>query len=195
MTCEVGRNTLEPEQAETTEVRVGGQIKARWSVAVLSIPAAREDLHQYEDMYMFVAVVFTCVVSSPAGHSGEERRCVSLHAARPLLAFRHRGTSSSANAKLYLTWWLNIRPNMAAALQVRAYHGVCWVLGFRQPQETALVNPAVSSPARQSLAGRKRLRRVTRLLLSILPRWVQGAMGYPVSSSIGRTLSPGMLAV
>lgn len=69
------------------------------------------------------------------------------------------------------------------------------MLGFRQPQETALVSHAVSSPARQSLAGRKRLRRVTRLLLSILPRWVQGALGYPVYSSIGRTLSPGMVAV
>ncbi|XP_060889301.1 oogenesis-related [Labrus mixtus] len=70
---------------------------------------------------------------------------------------------------------------------VRACRGLFWVLGFRQPQEKA---PATSSPARQSLAGRKRLHRVTRLLLSILPRWVQGALGYPVSSSIGRSLSP-----
>ncbi|XP_042339849.1 oogenesis-related [Plectropomus leopardus] len=73
---------------------------------------------------------------------------------------------------------------------VRVYRGFWWVLGYRQPQEKAFVSPAVSSPARQSLAGRKRLHRVTRLLLSILPRWVQGAMGYPVSSSIGRCLSP-----
>uniref|UniRef100_UPI0037E80CFF oogenesis-related n=1 Tax=Semicossyphus pulcher TaxID=241346 RepID=UPI0037E80CFF len=73
---------------------------------------------------------------------------------------------------------------------VRAYRGFWWVLGFRQPQEKPLASPAISSPARQSLAGRKRLRRVTRLLLSILPRWVQGALGYPVSSSIGRSLSP-----
>ncbi|XP_051231531.1 oogenesis-related [Dicentrarchus labrax] len=74
---------------------------------------------------------------------------------------------------------------------VRAYRGFWWVLGFRQPQETTLVSPPeVSSPGRQSLAGRKRLRRVTRLLLSILPRWVQGGLGYPVSSSIGRSLSP-----
>ncbi|XP_071343655.1 oogenesis-related isoform X2 [Trachinotus anak] len=73
---------------------------------------------------------------------------------------------------------------------VRAYHGVWWVMGFRQPRETAPVSPAVTSPARQSLAGRKRLHRVTRLLLSILPRWVQSALGYPVSSSIGRSLSP-----
>ncbi|XP_044055643.1 oogenesis-related [Siniperca chuatsi] len=73
---------------------------------------------------------------------------------------------------------------------VRAYRGFWSVLGFRQPQERALVSPAISSPTRQSLAGRKRLHRVTRLLLSILPRWVQGALGYPVSSSIGRSLSP-----
>ncbi|XP_056235002.1 oogenesis-related isoform X1 [Seriola aureovittata] len=73
---------------------------------------------------------------------------------------------------------------------VRAYHGVWWVMGFRQPREMTIVSPAVPSPARQNLAGRKRLRRVTRLLLSILPRWVQGALGYPVSSNIGRSLSP-----
>ncbi|XP_035504760.1 oogenesis-related [Scophthalmus maximus] len=73
---------------------------------------------------------------------------------------------------------------------VRAYRGVWWVLGFQQPREEALVSPAAPSPARQSLAGRKRLHRVTRLLLSVLPRWLQGAMGYPVSSSIGRSLSP-----
>ncbi|XP_059196382.1 oogenesis-related [Centropristis striata] len=75
-------------------------------------------------------------------------------------------------------------------LVVRAYRGFWWVLGFRQPQEKVLVSPEVLSPARQSLTGRKRLHRVTRMLLSILPRRVQGALGYPVSSSIGRTLSP-----
>ncbi|XP_047199044.1 oogenesis-related [Hippoglossus stenolepis] len=75
-------------------------------------------------------------------------------------------------------------------VMMRAYRGVWWVLGFRQPQEVAVVSSEVPSPARQSLAGRKRLHRVTRLLLSILPRWVQGALGYPVSSSIGRSLSP-----
>ncbi|XP_074523744.1 oogenesis-related [Halichoeres trimaculatus] len=73
---------------------------------------------------------------------------------------------------------------------VRAYRGFWWVLGFRKPLEKVDPNPPVSSPGRQSLAGRKRLHRVTRLLLSILPRWLQGALGYPVSSSIGRSLSP-----
>nr|XP_020479883.1 uncharacterized protein LOC109974172 isoform X2 [Monopterus albus] len=73
---------------------------------------------------------------------------------------------------------------------VRAYRGFWVVLGFRQPQERALVSPQVLSTARHSLTGRKRLHRLTRLLLSILPRWAQGALGYPVSSSIGRSLSP-----
>uniref|UniRef100_A0A8C2ZZB8 Oogenesis-related gene n=1 Tax=Cyclopterus lumpus TaxID=8103 RepID=A0A8C2ZZB8_CYCLU len=45
-------------------------------------------------------------------------------------------------------------------------------------------------PARHSLCGRKRLHKVTRVLLSVLPRWVQSTLGYPVSSSIGRSLSP-----
>ncbi|XP_023149170.1 oogenesis-related [Amphiprion ocellaris] len=72
----------------------------------------------------------------------------------------------------------------------RGYRGFWWVLGYRQHQETVVVTPAVQSPARHSLTGRKRLRRVTRLLLSILPRWVQGALGYPVSSRIGLSLSP-----
>ncbi|XP_055020904.1 oogenesis-related isoform X2 [Boleophthalmus pectinirostris] len=75
--------------------------------------------------------------------------------------------------------------------EVRAYRGFWWVLGYRQPKETILGNPQqVSSPGRQSLTGRKRLHRVTRVLLSVLPRWLQSALGYPVSTSIGRCLSP-----
>ncbi|KAM6921139.1 oogenesis-related [Xenentodon cancila] len=74
--------------------------------------------------------------------------------------------------------------------EVRAYRGFWWVLGFRAPQEQVLASPAVSSPARHSLTGRKRLHWVTRLLLSVLPRWGQAALGYPVSSSIGRSVSP-----
>lgn len=72
--------------------------------------------------------------------------------------------------------------------QVRAYRGFWWVLGFRGPREEAVI----TSPGRQNLAGRKRLHRVTRLLLAVLPQWVQRALGYPVSSSIGRSLSPGL---
>uniref|UniRef100_A0A8C6SS08 Oogenesis-related gene n=1 Tax=Neogobius melanostomus TaxID=47308 RepID=A0A8C6SS08_9GOBI len=72
-----------------------------------------------------------------------------------------------------------------------ARRGFWWMLGYRQPKESSQVNPQMmSSPGRQSLTGRKRLHRVTRLLLLILPRWLQSALGYPVSSSIGRSLSP-----
>lgn len=62
------------------------------------------------------------------------------------------------------------------------------MLGFRGPQTKTII----PSPGRHNLAGRKRLHRVTRLLLAILPQWVQSALGYPVSSSIGRSLSPGL---
>ncbi|KAK5931033.1 hypothetical protein CgunFtcFv8_027219 [Champsocephalus gunnari] len=73
---------------------------------------------------------------------------------------------------------------------VYTYRGFLWVLGYRHPQEKAVLSPSVLSPGRQSLSGRKRLHRVTRLLLSVLPRWVQSKLGYPVSSSIGLSLSP-----
>ncbi|TNM87377.1 hypothetical protein fugu_005598 [Takifugu bimaculatus] len=71
---------------------------------------------------------------------------------------------------------------------VRAYRGFLWVLGFRGPQDETVI----TSPGRQNLAGRKRLHRVTRLLLAVLPQWLQSALGYPVSSTIGRSLSPEM---
>ncbi|MED6284357.1 hypothetical protein CHARACLAT_018515 [Characodon lateralis] len=76
------------------------------------------------------------------------------------------------------------------SIVLRAYRGVWWVLGLTSPQERTLSSPGTSSPARQSLTGRKRLYRVTRLLLRILPCRAQAALGYPVSSSIGRSLSP-----
>ncbi|XP_077440383.1 oogenesis-related [Vanacampus margaritifer] len=74
---------------------------------------------------------------------------------------------------------------------VHAYHGFWWVLGFRRPKQQQLqVVTSASSPVRQCLIGRKRLHPVTRLLLTILPRWVQGALGYPLSTAIGCSLSP-----
>ncbi|MEQ2292186.1 hypothetical protein AMECASPLE_020475 [Ameca splendens] len=76
------------------------------------------------------------------------------------------------------------------SIVLRAYRGVWWVLGLTSPQERTLSSPGTSSPARQSLTGRKRLYRVTRLLLRMLPCRAQAALGYPVSSSIGRSLSP-----
>ncbi|XP_013764781.1 oogenesis-related isoform X2 [Pundamilia nyererei] len=67
--------------------------------------------------------------------------------------------------------------------------GLFWPFGI-VTKENVLVNPTVSSPGRQSLSGRKRLSRVTRLLLYVLPRWMQSALGYPVSNRIGLSLSP-----
>nr|XP_046157104.1 oogenesis-related [Oncorhynchus gorbuscha]XP_046157105.1 oogenesis-related [Oncorhynchus gorbuscha] len=80
-------------------------------------------------------------------------------------------------------------------LAMRALRGFCWLLGF-SPSDEAFVPPeedANSSPARRCLAGRKRLRRATRILLAILPRRLQSALGYPVCTSIGRAVSPEVL--
>ncbi|XP_029003277.1 oogenesis-related [Betta splendens] len=71
------------------------------------------------------------------------------------------------------------------SIVARAYRRFWLFLGFRQPRERALV-----SPARHSLTGRKRLHWLTRVLLSLVPRWVQRSLGYTRSSSIGRALSP-----
>ncbi|XP_028301152.1 oogenesis-related [Gouania willdenowi] len=72
---------------------------------------------------------------------------------------------------------------------VRAYRGVWMLLGF--PPQAAMVSPATAAtPARHSLSGRKRIGPFTRLLLYVLPRWVQRILGYPVPSSIGCSLSP-----
>ncbi|XP_017262628.1 oogenesis-related isoform X1 [Kryptolebias marmoratus] len=76
------------------------------------------------------------------------------------------------------------------SIVVRAFRGFWGLLGSRKPQERVLPGPTASSPARPSLAARKRLRWVSRLVLLLLPRRVQGALGFPVSSSIGQSLSP-----
>ncbi|XP_012720228.2 oogenesis-related [Fundulus heteroclitus] len=76
------------------------------------------------------------------------------------------------------------------SIVVRAYRGFWWVLGHTPPPEEPLSGPVASSPARQSLTGRKRLYWATRLLLRILPRWAQAALGYPVCSNIGSAVSP-----
>ncbi|XP_034556160.1 oogenesis-related [Notolabrus celidotus] len=73
---------------------------------------------------------------------------------------------------------------------VHAYRGFWWVLGFRQPQEKPRLVPLSPVPAARALPAGSGSTGVTRLLLSILPRWVQSALGYPVSSNIGRSLSP-----
>ncbi|XP_061681193.1 oogenesis-related [Syngnathoides biaculeatus] len=79
-------------------------------------------------------------------------------------------------------------------IMVRAYHGFWWVLGFRTPKRATQGAPAVSSPARQRNTSRKRRRRhpLACLLLDMLPRRVQAALGYRLSTSIGCSLSPEM---
>ncbi|KAM9461585.1 oogenesis-related [Clarias gariepinus] len=70
-------------------------------------------------------------------------------------------------------------------LVVHGFRAVWWFFGFSNPSEKQ------SSPsARQCRSGRKRLGRPTRLLLAILPRQLQSALGYPVCTSIGCSVSP-----
>ncbi|CAB1331470.1 unnamed protein product [Coregonus sp. 'balchen'] len=71
--------------------------------------------------------------------------------------------------------------------------GFWWLLGFSPSDKKAFTAPEEddrTSPVRQCLAGHKR--RATRILLAILSRRLQSALGYPVCTSIGRSLSPGM---
>ncbi|KAL1022996.1 hypothetical protein UPYG_G00035180 [Umbra pygmaea] len=78
-------------------------------------------------------------------------------------------------------------------LTMRAFRGFWLLLGFSPSDDqasAALGEGDATSPARQCLAGRKRLNRVTRILLAILPRRIQRALGYPVCTSIGCSVSP-----
>lgn len=99
---------------------------------------------------------------------------------------------------LHLSWicelWLLKLSDYTSCLQMHALRGFWWLLGF-SPSDEAFVPPEEDdnpSPARHCLAGRKRLRRATRILLAILPRRLQSALGYPVCTSIGCAVSPGM---
>ncbi|KAK6314215.1 hypothetical protein J4Q44_G00156740 [Coregonus suidteri] len=78
-------------------------------------------------------------------------------------------------------------------LAMRALRGFWWLFGWSPSDEKAFAAPEEddrSSPARHCLTGRKRLRRATRILLAILPRRMQSALGYPVCTSIGCAVSP-----
>ncbi|XP_010869996.2 oogenesis-related isoform X2 [Esox lucius] len=78
-------------------------------------------------------------------------------------------------------------------LTMRAFRGFWLLLGFSPSEEKSSAAPEdgdCTSPARQCLAGRKRLSRVSRILLAILPRRMQRALGYPVCTSIGCSVSP-----
>ncbi|CAL8253901.1 unnamed protein product [Merluccius merluccius] len=74
-------------------------------------------------------------------------------------------------------------------VKIRAYRGVWRMFGFA-PETRSEAGAAGATPARPSLSGRKRLRRVTRIILAVLPRRLQSAIGYPLSTSIGCSLSP-----
>ncbi|XP_016382629.1 uncharacterized protein LOC107719657 isoform X1 [Sinocyclocheilus rhinocerous] len=76
---------------------------------------------------------------------------------------------------------------------MRALRGLWWLFGFSTPVKS--VSPtreekSGSPKERQCRTVRKRLHRVTRLLLAILPRRIQSALGYPVCTSIGCAVSP-----
>ncbi|XP_018583663.2 oogenesis-related [Scleropages formosus] len=70
---------------------------------------------------------------------------------------------------------------------MRALNGFWWLLGL---SPLKILPSPMFSPPRQHLAVRKRLSRITRLVLAILPHRVQGALGFPVCTSIGCSVSP-----
>lgn len=81
-------------------------------------------------------------------------------------------------------------------LKMRAFRGLWWLFGFSTPVKA--ISPAAdekhgSPKDRPCRTVRKRLHRATRLLLAILPRRIQSALGYPVCTSIGCAVSPGKL--
>ncbi|XP_058615592.1 oogenesis-related isoform X2 [Onychostoma macrolepis] len=79
---------------------------------------------------------------------------------------------------------------------MRALRGLWWLFGFSAPVKVislAREEKSGSPKERQCRTVRKRLNRVTRLLLAILPRRIQSALGYPVCTSIGCAVSPGMI--
>lgn len=137
----------------------------------------------------------TCVFHSPAGGGGAATRRAGLRATRPHLALRRRGrlpcsysvsniapppSRSSSSSHIF-------RPHP----QVRAYRGFCWVLGFRPPQQKVQLTPSSITPERHNVSGRKRVHGLTRMLLCVLPRWLQRVLGFRSYSSIGRCASPG----
>lgn len=81
---------------------------------------------------------------------------------------------------------------------MRALRGLWWLFGFSAPVKAISPPPEEkggSPKERQCRTVRKRLRRATRLLLAILPRRIQSALGYPVCTSIGCAVSPGAFSI
>ncbi|XP_051979686.1 oogenesis-related [Xyrauchen texanus] len=75
---------------------------------------------------------------------------------------------------------------------MRAFRGLWWLFGFSTPVKAISlpVEEKGSPKERHCRTVRKRLHRATRLLLAVLPRRIQGALGYPVCTSIGCAVSP-----
>ncbi|KAL2090279.1 hypothetical protein ACEWY4_014967 [Coilia grayii] len=94
---------------------------------------------------------------------------------------KRAGVVSTALCRISQLWPLR--------LVMRAFRGFWWFFGFSAP-EKPLSHAEGDSPARTCPTVRKRLWRATRVLLAFLPRSVRNALGYPVCTSIGRTVSP-----
>nr|XP_055074747.1 oogenesis-related [Misgurnus anguillicaudatus] len=100
-------------------------------------------------------------------------------------AVAKRGVVSSILCRISQFW--------PVSFTMRALRGLWWLFGFSAPVKA--ISPSSeekrgSPKERQCRTVRKRLRRATRLLLAILPRRIQSALGYPVCTSIGCAVSP-----
>ncbi|XP_015220854.2 oogenesis-related isoform X1 [Lepisosteus oculatus] len=72
-------------------------------------------------------------------------------------------------------------------LVVRALRSLSWL--SRPAGGGVAAETSSPSPGRFCRSGRKRLRRITRLLLAFTPLRLQSALGYPVCTSIGCSVS------
>ncbi|XP_056615327.1 oogenesis-related isoform X1 [Triplophysa dalaica] len=106
---------------------------------------------------------------------GQEKKAVS----------KRGGVISSILCRISQFW--------PVSFSMRALRGLWWLFGFSAPVKA--ISPrgeekGGSPKERQCRTVRKRIRRATRLLLAILPRRIQRALGYPVCTSIGCAVSP-----
>lgn len=87
------------------------------------------------------------------------------------------------------------KKSIALFIKVRGLQTLGWLFGLSSPIKTPST-PTTEGRAfpdtRPCRSGRKRLGRATRLFLAILPRRLQGALGYPVCTNIGCSVSPGI---
>ncbi|XP_060796682.1 oogenesis-related [Neoarius graeffei] len=111
------------------------------------------------------------------------------------------GSSESKESKAVLkredgglaSFFCRISQFWPVRLVVHGFQAFWWFFGFSSPGRAPSPpseEDKSSHQARPCRSGRKRLGRTTRLLLSILPRQLQSALGYPVCTSIGCSVSP-----